>query len=237
MSAAAASSSAGSASTQACQACSTSSGWARPAPRKRSRASSRRASWRRYWTRSLTGAAHSASGSSSRGVPPVERASTRAASRPGPGEVPSAACSASWWASRSTARATFGSAQIWPGSAQSKPAASAPSSFRAWRASDWTLYRERAAASGDSEGNRASQADSRLTLRPGLTSTNWHRRRALGRGHVAMLRPPPVTTNRPSKQTSMSRVPERSAAGEATTLTILSAAAARMSARAACRPI
>ena len=42
MSAAAASSSVGSASKQACQACSTSSGWARPTPRERSRASSRR---------------------------------------------------------------------------------------------------------------------------------------------------------------------------------------------------
>ena len=90
---------------------------------------------------------------------------------------------------------------IWTGSALSIPAASGPSSFNVNRAMDWALYNERAADSGVRDGNSASRADSRLIRRPGLMSTSWHSRRALGRGHEHIRRSPMVTANRPSSWT------------------------------------
>ena len=194
----------------------------RPHSRARSRASSRRASWRRYSTRSRARAAHSASGSSSSGTPPVDRASTSAESRPEPGGASRAARSACSWASRSTARSILGPTQIWAGSALSIPAAVGPSSFSANRAIDWALYSERAAASGVSDGNSASRADSRLIRRPGLMSTSWHSRRALGRGHELVLRSPSLTVNRPRSWTLMANGLPSCWAHVAATLNIVS---------------
>ena len=99
------------------------------------------------------------------------------------------------------ARSMSAPTHIWTGSALSIPAASGPSSFNVNRAMDWALYNERAADSGVRDGNSASRADSRLIRRPGLMSTSWHSRRALGRGHEHIRRSPMVTANRPSSWT------------------------------------
>jgi hypothetical protein len=112
--------------------------------------------------------------------------------------------------------------ELW--SAQSSPAAGGPSWSSTERAIDSAFHSAFVAASDLSAGNRASQAASRLRRRPGLMSTSWHSRRALGRGQPPVLRSPAAMTKRPSRRTSRTRGLVPCSVREAATATILSPA-------------
>ena len=198
MSAAAASSQAGSWSRQASQAAVTSSGADRPDPWARSRARASRASWRSAFSRSRARSAQPAYGSPGSNSASPARAADMASSRAWPGGIarparrPAACSSASTMIS--------GASHTWARSAPSSASASSPSSASAARAIDSAFDSERAAARGSSRGNSSSQARSRVTLRPGLTSSSAHSRRALGRGHGPADRAPACTVNSPSSR-------------------------------------
>jgi hypothetical protein len=214
MRAEAASSQVGSAFRQPCHAATTSSGRDRPAPRIRSRARARRASWRRYSRCSRARTAQSALGSSSSGTPRIESAATRAASRSLPGANPRAARSACSAPSRSTSNVRSVAAQTWLRSVHSRRAPAPPRSPSTERAMERALDSALEAASGPRAGNSASQAAPRLLRRPGVTSTSWHSRRAVGRGHAPARRPATEIANDPRRRTS-TRSPPPWSFGEA----------------------
>lgn len=193
----AASSQVGSWDRQVSQAWATESGLEHPSPLARSRARASRASCRAHSSRSRGRTAHSAWGSPSNKVPSSATAATRRESRSRPGSVARAAPSASSWISRSTSSGAPGRMKIWLLSASMRRRPGSPRSDKAERAIDSVFESALTAAVGPSVGNSSSHAASWAIRCPGLTSTSWHRRRALGRGHVPALLSPRVMANGP----------------------------------------